>query len=143
MNKTLRRISDWKITRFALVGICAAVTDLLLFWLLNQRLGWPRMGAQAVSRPAGGLMSFSLNKIWTFDNREMRAAPRQFMRYALLWAGGFLVSSLLIELYRAVLPSAGRYDFIAKMLAETTLGLLSFLTQRYWVFRAEPDPAGK
>ena len=138
MNSSLRRITRWKLFRFGLVGLCAALTDLLLFWFLNQRLGWHRLLSQSLSRPAGGLVSFGLNKIWTFGNKDVHTIHRQALRYAVIWGVGFLASSVLIEVYRHALPPPDRYDFLAKALAEGTLGLLSFLAQRYWAFRPIP-----
>lgn len=143
MKTMWRTILSWRFSRFVMSGCCAAGVDLLLFWLLNGQAGWHRLAAQAVSRPAGGVTSFCLNKFWTFGNREMRTLGNQAMRYAVLWGGGLLGSTLLLELYRALLPDQGRHDFTAKVLAEGTLGLVSFLVQRFWVFRAGSRTAGR
>lgn len=137
MKTTRRTILSWQFSRFILSGGCAAAVDLLLFWLLNGQAGWHRLAAQAVSRPSGGVTSFCLNKVWTFGNREVRAVGKQALRYAILWGCGLIGSTLLLELYHAVLPGDGRHAFAAKILAEGTLGLVSFLVQRFWVFRPE------
>lgn len=143
MTTMRQKVLSWRFSRFVLSGGCAAAVDLLLFWLLNGQAGWHRLAAQAVSRPAGGVTSFCLNKFWTFGNRDLRATGGQAARYALLWGGGLLGSTLLLELYRTLLPEHRVADFLAKLLAEGTLGLVSFLVQRFWVFRTENRTADR
>lgn len=133
------RVLNFKLVRFALVGGLAAATDLTLFWLLNQRFGFSRLLAQSISRPTGGLVSFTANKFWTFERRSAAQTGQQFVRYAIIWVCSFALSTLLMEVYRMLLPVDPRFDFVSKGCAEGTLGLLSFLAQRFWAFRA-PRP---
>ncbi|MDZ4198909.1 MAG: GtrA family protein, partial [Kiritimatiellia bacterium] len=96
--------------------------------------------AQAVSRTTGGMVSFTLNKLWTFENRDVRTMHLQMLRFITIWAVAYVSSTLLIEVYRGILGDVRRVDFIAKLFAEGTLGLLSFFAQRYWAFRKVPKP---
>lgn len=124
-----------RVARFLLSGAAAGTTDFLLFTWLSRNAGWPLLACHLVSRPAGGTVSFTLNKLWTFGRRDARGTGRQALRYALLWGGTYLLSTALLALYRGVLPDHRSSDLLAKFAAEATTGVLSFLTQRFWVFR--------
>jgi len=137
-----RRPSGWagwlwrlKLMRFGLVGLAAAATDLALFWLFNQTWGWHRLAAQGVSRPSGGAVSFLCNKHWTFRRPGAADWRQQARRFVAVWAASFVLSTILLQAYRRLLPTDARFDFLAKLLAEGTAGLANFLLHRFWTFR--------
>jgi putative flippase GtrA len=119
--------------RFLLAGACGAVTDLSLFALLNRAAGMPALAANLISRPCGGIVSFTANKFWTFrSQRQRHPLGRQFARYGAIWITCFACSQLLLGLYHHVL---GLEATLAKIAAESTLGIFSFLAQKFWTFR--------
>jgi len=121
-----------QVARYASVGALCAATDLTLYSLLTYGFGIHPVHANLVSRPIGGIMSFTLNKLWTFKNRDLRRTHHQFLRFALIWFLAFSASEALIAVYHGKL---GLGPFPAKLGAEATIGLLSFLCQRFWIFR--------
>jgi putative flippase GtrA len=119
--------------RFLLAGGCGAATDLTLYALLNRAADMPALAANLVSRPCGGIVSFTLNKTWTFrTQRQQQPTHRQFARYGVIWISCFAFSEALLGIYHNLL---GLEAGLAKVAAESTLGIFSFLAQKFWTFR--------
>lgn len=118
--------------KYLVVGGAAAVTDLTTYALLAHAADWHPLAANLVSRPAGGLVSFGLNKWWTFGNRGRASTPIQFARFGTVWIVCFLLSETLVGVYHQWLHAPA---VVTKLLAEGTLGVFSFLAQRLWTFR--------
>ena len=123
------------LVRFMCSGAAAAVVDVAVFAFLNLGLAWPGLACNAVSRPSGGAVSFWVNKRWTFRHSEWRGTGREALRYLMLWLASFTLSGAILVAYRWILPAWSGADLVAKAAAEVTLGLISFGTQRCWVFR--------
>jgi len=118
--------------QYLLVGAMAAVTDLGVYSLLHVTTNLHPLQANLISRPLGGIVSFTLNKYWTFGNRRGAAIPVQFFRFSCVWTVCFAGSEALVGLYHEGLRLGA---VPAKLAAEATLALFSFLSQRYWTFR--------
>ena len=118
--------------RFVLVGSIAGGTDLAIYALLTAVFGFEALHVNPFSRLLGGLVSFTLNKWWTFENRDISTAHHQFLRYALIWMAASTGSQSLAWFFSRVL---GMADFPMKLAAEATVGILSFLCQKFWAFR--------
>ncbi len=118
--------------RYLTVGAIAGLTDLLVYTTLAQLLGVHPPNAHLVSRPIGGLVSFTLNKYWTFGNRGRASTPRQALRYLTIWFACYAASRVLLGFYYSTLQLAA---VPAKLAAECTVGIFSFLSQKFWTFR--------
>ena len=121
--------------RYVLVGAGSAITDLSLYAALVRFAGWDPLLANLVSRPCGGLLSFLLNKLWTFGRREARDTTRQALRFACVWLGAYALSEGLIAVFSRV---AGWPAVPSKAAAEVLTGFFIFLSHRLWTFRAPP-----
>ena len=125
---------NWKqqFPRFVLVGCTAGATDFILYSLLTLVFSVHPLVANAVSRPIGGLVSFTLNKYWTFARSNHAELPKQGARYALIWCCSFTGSQALVGLFHAVV---GLGPLATKIAAESLIGILSFLAQKFWAFK--------
>jgi putative flippase GtrA len=118
--------------RFGLAGLGAAAADLGIYALLLHAAGWHPLAANLASRPCGGLVSFTANKLWTFRARRQRAGTHvQFGRFWLVWLAAYVLSELALALWLLALP---RERFACKLLAEATVSAFSFLAHRHWTF---------
>lgn len=123
-----------QVKRFLISGGAAAFTDIILInWPLTKLGGLAPVYANLISRPVGGIVSFSCNKFWTFRDREQtRGVHIQFMRYWMVWGCTFLGSQLLVWIFSEIL---GFGPMTTKIGAEAIVGCFSFLLQRHWTFR--------
>jgi putative flippase GtrA len=88
--------------RFGAVGIANTALDIALFSFLTLVAGAPAVAANVVSYPAGIGLSFVLNRVWTFRDRDRQRAWRQLI----LFAAGSLVGLAVSTLVVAVLVGA-------------------------------------
>ena len=119
--------------RYGVCGVGAALTDYTTFLLLVRGAEWSPVAAQALSRPAGGLVSFAANRLWTFRHRRGHAVHVQFVRFWTVWAGCYALALAALAFYLWLLPDRCP-RVVAKMCADTTVGIVTFLLQRHWTF---------
>ena len=129
IQRSVRILSDFR--RYVIVGIGAVLTDFTVFILLTHGGMLHPLMANAVSRPLGGLVSFTANRHWTFRGRGKAALHVQFVRFWIVWGLSFMLTEALIWLFHDGLhwPAV-----ISKLGAEGMAGLFNFLMQRYWTF---------
>lgn len=118
--------------RFLISGSAAGLADLTVYTVLTKLFGLHPLQANLISRPLGGLVSFTLNKFWTFENRGRAATRHQALRYLCIWIASFAGSEALVGVYFKFLPLTA---VPAKLAAEGTVGILSFFSQKFWAFR--------
>ena len=96
--------------KFGAVGVANTLLDLCLFSVLTLVLGSPAVAANVVSYSAGIVLSFVLNRAWTFRDRER---GRTWSRLMLFLAGNLLglalsttVVALLVKAWGPLLAKA-------------------------------------
>lgn len=118
--------------RYLTVGVGSAITDLGLYALLTHGAGMDPVFANLISRPCGGLFSFTVNKLWTFNRRELRGTSSEFLRFCLVWLAAYTLSESLIWLFTRQCHWGPLH---AKIPAEVVTGIFSFICLRFWTFR--------
>jgi putative flippase GtrA len=118
--------------RYLIVGAGSAATDLTTYAVLAQGFGVHPLVANLISRPLGGLFSFTFNKLWTFEKRELAGTHRQFARYWIVWFTAYALSEGLVWLFFDTLHFG---KFTSKICAEGLVGIFNFFCLRHWAFR--------
>jgi putative flippase GtrA len=119
--------------RFAAVGVVNTAVDIGLFAALTApALGIAPAVANVASYSAGMIVSFALNRNWTF--RAGDGPPlAQFLRFVVVNLSALVLSTLLVAgLARYMAPVA------AKLLSLPVTFAWGFLLNRRFVFRAPP-----
>lgn len=122
-------LSDFR--RYITVGFGAALTDFTVYTVLARGMEIHPLLANAVSRPMGGLFSFTGNRFWTFRGRGKAALPVQFIRFWVVWGLSFTLTEALIWLFHDGLHWEA---VLSKLGAETCAVIFNFLMQKYWTF---------
>ncbi len=118
--------------RYTLVGGLVFLIDLLSYWLLMSVTGSWFLYAHFVSRTIGGVSCFVLNRYVTFRCSGISGLWGDLVRFGLLYAVSFVLSSGLVYAYVALAhlsPIAG------KVVAECTVFLFNYTVMKYWVLR--------
>ena len=131
-TKTSVKSEFWIYARYLTVGAIAATADLVTYHVLTGHMEWHPLTANLVTRPMGGIISFTLNKFWTFRNRGKSKTSVQFAKFWTVWLITYAMSSTMVGVYDALLTLS---DFWTKIAAEGSVGVLSYLMQRFWTFR--------
>jgi len=119
--------------RFALVGVLNTLIDVGLFTTLTAGLGLTPAWANIPSYAAGVLVSFTLNRRWTFGRTGGDAAlvAGEFSRFLAVNLAGLLLSTALVAIFALVLP-----PLAAKLVSLPASFAWNFLLSRGFVFRA-------
>ena len=121
--------------RFAMISMCTAVLDNLLFSVVYAYTGSKGL-SQIVGRLGAMAFNFTSVKRMVFNSRGRLL--REFLQYAALVAVSGTVSYLLIVLFTS---RFGIGVLKAKLLAEGMLFLANFLVQRDIIFTGDETPA--
>ena len=133
---TKRKLIDGTVPRFLLVGLFNTLVGSGLMFLLYNLAGWSYWLSSAANYIAGGVVSFFLNKYFTFQSKEW--SWRQAGRFALTVAACWLLAyGAAKPLVRTLLSSLSpRLQENAAMLAGMCLyTALNYLGQRFFAFQ--------
>ncbi|MES2971794.1 MAG: GtrA family protein [Patescibacteria group bacterium] len=120
------------LSRFLRVGLAAAATDYLLFYVLYKELGLPLIVANSISFLAGFVVSFSLNRWWAFNKgSEYRLRLRAQMGfYSGLAAINLMFSNALIGYLRLL----GVEGMLSKLTTMIFIAGWNYLILKMFVF---------
>lgn len=115
--------------RYVVVGLASNAVIYLVYILLT-RLGMGPKLAMSLLYGVGVLQTFVFNKKWSFQFGG--AATPALIRYALLYAAGYVIQFLALMLLvdRAGLP----HQWVMGALV-LTMAVFLFAGQKVWVFR--------
>jgi putative flippase GtrA len=116
--------------KYVAVAMLSAASDWVVFAALFAAFGSP-ITAQAISRIAGAMVSFSVNKYWSFQSAQHALVLVEARRFLLLFVASYALSLSLV----ATLGLAGLSPYVAKLISDTTCFFFNFLVMRLWVYR--------
>ena len=123
---------DSRIIRFIISGSIGAATDLLLLWFLTRIVGIWYLTSAVIAFVLSFIVSFFLQKLWTFKNREMEKIHIQAGAYLLITLCNLGINTLLV--YAFVQYFSFHY-LIAQVFASIIIAFESFFAYRELVFK--------
>jgi len=121
-----------RLIRFGLVGLLNTGVGLGTIYLLQNGLEWDYRIANIIGYVVGIIVSFTLNRAWTFKSRDTRLA-RQGVLFLLVagtcWALQFLALIIMVEML-------GISKELAQPLGMVVYTAFNYLGNRLIVFRA-------
>jgi putative flippase GtrA len=128
-----------EIARYLVSGLSAVATDMVIYWFFLPVMG--PSAAKAMSFICGTVVSYNLNKHWTFKRRKHSWS--EVTRFASLYGFTLLtnvsVNHLLLSSPIPLLDmppiASHRYQF-AWLAATGTCTIINYLGQKFWVFRS-------
>lgn len=132
------RLIDKTVPRFLLVGVVNTLVGCGLMFLLYNLAGWSYWLSSAANYVAGGVVSFFLNKYFTFQNkdRSWRQVGRFVLTIALCWLLAYGTAKPLAARLLAGFPSRLQEN-IAMLTGMCLYTALNYLGQRFFAFRKE------
>ena len=113
--------------RFAVVGAITTTLDLVLFAGLTAAAVTPAL-ANVFSYSCGILLSYILNRAWTFG---VEASRVQAFKFVISTLTGLLISTLLVAVLMTIIPA-----MYAKLVSIPIVFGWNYLMARAWVFNA-------
>jgi putative flippase GtrA len=118
--------------KYGTAALLSAASDWLVFAAVLAVFGWP-IPAQASSRIVGGVVSFGVNKYWSFESRSHERMLAEARRFLVLFVISYIVS---LSLFSA-LTYAGVWPYWAKLMTDMSCFFFNFFMMRFWVYRAQ------
>jgi putative flippase GtrA len=115
--------------RFGTVGVLQNGLNVATFAAATS-VGVPYRAAAVIAGTIAFLVSFLLNRHWTFTG-QVTPVGRQGVRYLLIFAAAIALGVVLLTFFVEVADMA---EVAAQVAAILIVAPLSFLVQRSWVF---------
>jgi putative flippase GtrA len=118
--------------KYVTVALLSAASDWMVFATLFFTFGSPIL-AQAISRFAGAVVSFGVNKYWSFQSPQHSRAMIEAWRFLVLFIASY---TLALSLFSAFTLWGAR-PYLAKVVTDTACFFFNFLVMRVWVYRPQ------
>ncbi|RRD44553.1 GtrA family protein [Buchananella hordeovulneris] len=137
----------WEVGKFSIVGGIAFVVDVGLFNLLSQFAFSPFAGqsvrAKILSAAVATVVSWLLNRAWTFQAQKSKGARREFIEFGVINLIGIGIAASCLYISRYIL---GFTSTLADNISGNIIGLIlgmvfRFLCYKYIVFAPAQDRA--
>lgn len=124
------------IIKFFITGSLSGSMDLLTLFVLHQLLGKNIIISTSVAFIVAFLISFSIQKLWTFRNHSQNKLARQLVLYIInafisLGLNGLAMHYLVVNLEL--------WYLLAQIIVNLFLGLINFITYKYIIFRVDQN----
>jgi putative flippase GtrA len=124
----------WQLLRYASVGVVGLGVDVGLF-MLTRHMGLDIVSCNVLARLAGAFTTYTGNFLWTFGEQpRSRFLGETSIRYAVLWVGATVVSTLTLS----YLIQLGLSEPLVKVGVELSMPLFNFVVSKRWVFKSPP-----
>ncbi|MBP8252065.1 MAG: GtrA family protein [Herpetosiphon sp.] len=126
--------------RFATVGVINTLVDLGLFLLLNGSLGV--ILANIVAYSTGIMVSYTLNRFWTYHGRASQQATWQFIQFVLVSLSAMLLNTILVFGFSWIMhgDQTSLKALFAKAGAIVGSALWNYTLNTYWTFKSDHAP---
>lgn len=132
-NRTLsgQAMDPLKILRFLISGTLAALTHLGFLYLLTEYAGVWYVFSSAIGWGGGFVVSFTLQKYWTFANHSREFIGRQAALYFLLQGVNFIVNGAALFFLTDVI---GLWYMLAQFVVLLVLAVWTYAISRRFIF---------
>ncbi|ALK08666.1 GtrA family protein [Blastochloris viridis] len=115
---------------FAGVGVVASIAHYAVLAVLVEGAAVRASLAALAGFTVGGIVSYLLNRRYTFDSARSHGAA--VPRFALVAAGAFVLTGLLMEAFTA---HFGLHWLVAQVITTLIVLIWTFVGNRFWTFR--------
>ena len=131
----MARLIDSSIPKFLLVGVGNTLLSMFLMFLLEGLGYWP---STAIAYVAGAVMSFFLNRRFTFHSQEKlgRSAVKFAVNVAVCYVAGYGLAKVLVPIPQE--PNAVPviwFERLSKLVGMGLYTVFNYFGQRFFAFR--------
>lgn len=126
------------IIKFFFSGAFAGAVDLIALFVFHGLLYWDIVVATSVAFLLSFMVSFSLQKLWTFRNYNNKRLPRQLVLYV---GAAFISLNLNAAGMHFLVNNLGVWYLFSQIIVNLFLGVINFFTYKFIVFRKAKDEA--
>jgi len=124
---------------FSIVGAFGFLIDAGILILLTAGLGWNPYLARLLSFGIATLLTWALNRKFTFSPhklRQSRTLAREYIHYLMVQSLGGGLNLLVYYVLLSALPTLKHVPVIALAFGSATGLLFNFLGARFWIYKS-------
>jgi putative flippase GtrA len=133
-----RRLFDIKFLKFVLVGIINTIFSTVIMFLLYNLASFGYWGSSTVSYLLGSILSFFLNKSFTFRNKEstVKTALRFTINIAVCYLAAYSISKPIVtRILSSTSLSKSIVEQFSMLLGMVLFTMLNYVGQRFFAFK--------
>lgn len=134
----LKEVFDVKLLKFILVGVANTLFSAVVMFLLYHLLHFGYWGSSAVSYVLGSILSFFLNKNFTFQNRDSlwKTALKFTVNVAICYVIAYsLAKPLVIWVLSGTSLQVATVEQIAMLFGMCLFTAINYFGQRFFAFK--------
>lgn len=131
-EKTFEILRDRRFWKSVIASGLTACTDLSLLLVFREIFHFPHWVSVNSAFIVAIIVNFSLQKFWTFSDRDIHVMHRQFLKFFLLALGNIAANNFIMFV---LLVGFGLWYIGAQIIAIGVLALFNFILYRRFVFR--------
>jgi putative flippase GtrA len=124
------------VIKFFFAGCFAGGTDLILLFIFHGVFKWPLVLSTSLAFVASFLVSFTLQKFWTFRNFTQGKAVGQFILYILNAFVGLNLNAYFMHL---LVNRHHVWYILAQVIVSVSIGVYNFIIYKSIVFKTEKN----
>jgi putative flippase GtrA len=132
------QLFDIKFLKFVLVGIVNTIFSTIIMFLLYNLASFGYWGSSTVSYTLGSILSFFLNKSFTFGNKEstVKTALRFTVNIAICYLVAYSVSKPIVtKILSSTSLSESIVEQLSMVLGMVLFTMLNYIGQRFFAFK--------
>ncbi len=122
--------------KFFVAGGLASATDLLFLFIFHGVIGLGVVVSASIAFLLSFLVSFYLQRVWTFDSKEEKKIPRELALYML---NAFLSLNINGLGMHFLVNQMGIWYLLSQIIVNIMLGLLNFFIYKFIIFRHDDE----
>lgn len=120
------------IVKFFIAGCFAGLTDLVFLFVFHGLVGWPIVLSTSLAFILAFLVSFSLQKFWTFRNYSQDKVISQLFLYLFNAVIGLNLNGFLMHFF---VNRLNIWYILAQIAVNLILSVYNYLIYRFVIFR--------
>lgn len=130
------RIFNYAIVRYGIVGVMGTLIHFLVLLLLVRNYALSPILASSLGFIVVLLISYQLNKYWTFNQQKTQDKSTQFLKYSVVSGCGLILNTSVMYVSIEWLHL---HYVIGQALVIVVVPIFNYIFNRNWTFRAIPE----
>lgn len=126
------------VIKFFISGGLAGSVDLIALFIFHGLFHWNIVLATSAAFLLSFMISFSLQKIWTFRNYSQKRLPRQLVLY---FSAAFISMNLNGLGMHILVNNLGVWYLFSQIIINILLGLINFFNYKFIIFHQNKNEA--
>ena len=126
-----------ELLRFLVSGVIAFLTGIFTLYLFTDRLGVWYLSSSVLAFIAAFAVSFSLQKFWTFQDKQVDTMPSQFGMSLLLAVSNLLINTVLMYVFVEYMHF---HYLLAQVFITSIIAVETYFIYKYVIFVKKIPP---